>query len=291
METNVRIYCANTATHYDVATGSTLQELSDSACFETAPGFPVLAALVDNKLKSLDYKFFGSHEVRFISYDHPDGRRTYIRSLCFVLQKVVHEMFPDKVLAIDYALPSGLYCELREKTYMEDGRPQVHFVTDSDIDAIRNRMKQIIDADLPFTKTEVPHDEAVALFEGNCQWSKALLLESLGRFNYNVYWLDGLADKFYGPLTPSTGCLTIFDLTGFNEGFILQYPMDGNPGKVLPMKRQSKIATALKEHSDWCAIMGVTGVGTLNHKVLSGGIVDLINLSEALHERKYAEIA
>ena len=291
MKTDVKIVCANTAAGYDVPMGTTLKELSDDVCKVTETGLPVLAALVDNKLKSLDYKIINTQNIRFIDYNHPDGRRTYIRSLCFVLQKVVHEMFPDKVLAIDYALPSGLYCELREKTFMEDGRPQVYFVTDADLEAIRGRMKQIIDADLPFTKTVVPHDEAVALFESNCQWAKALLLESLGRFNYNVYWLDGLADKFYGPLTPSTGCLTIFDLTGFNEGFILQYPMDGNPGKVLPMKRQSKIATTLKEHSDWCAIMGVSGVGTLNQKVLSGGIVDLINLSEALHERKYAEIA
>ena len=287
----IKIYCENTRSYYDVSMGSSLRELSDAICSEMSAGLPVLAALVDNKLKSLDYKFINSQNVCFIDYNHPDGRRTYIRSLCFVLQKVVHEMFPDKILAIDYALPSGLYCELREKTYMEDGRPQVYFVTDTDIEAIRHRMKQIVDADLPFSKTVVPHDEAVTLFEEHHQWAKALLLESLGRFNYNVYWLDGLADKFYGPLTPGTGCLTTFDLTGFNEGFILQYPMDGNPGKVLPMKRQSKIATALKEHSDWCAIMGVSGVGTLNHKVLSGGIVDLINLSEALHERKYAEIA
>ena len=271
--------------------GTTLKELSDKVCEVTCEGLPVLAALVDNKLKSLDYKLINTQNIRYVDYNHPDGRRTYIRSLCFVLQKVVHEMFPDKVLVIDYALPSGLYCELREKTFMQDGRPQVYFVTDSEIDAIRQQMKKVIDSDLPFTKTVVPHDEAVSLFEEHFQWDKALLLESLGRFNYNVYWLDGLADKFYGPLTPSTGCLTIFDLTAFNEGFILQYPMDGNPGKVLPMKRQSKIATALKEHSDWCAIMGVSGVGTLNHKVLTGGIVDLINLSEALHERKYADIA
>ena len=291
MITDIRVNCANTATHYDVPMGTTLKDLSNAVCKETAAGLPVLAALVDNKLKSLDYKVISTHELRFIGYDHPDGRRTYIRSLCFVLQKVVREMFPDKILAIDYSLPSGLYCELREKALKEDGRPQAYFVTDDDLEAIRLRMKEIIDADLPFSKTVMSHDEAVTIFEENSQYEKALLLECLGRFSYNVYWLDSIADKFYGPLVPTTGLLTIFNLTGFNDGFILQYPMDGNFGKVLPMKRQSKIATALKEHSDWCAIMGVKGVGTLNHVVLSGGIVDLINLSEALHERKYAEIA
>lgn len=251
----------------------------------------MLAALVDNKLKSLDYKVINTQNVRFIDYNHPDGRRTYIRSLCFVLQKVVHEMFPDKVLCIDYSLPSGLYCEIREKTLMEDGRPQVCFVTDLELEAIHQRMQQIIDSDLPFVKAVVPHDEAVALFEANSQWEKVNLLKTLGRFNYTIYQLDGLADTFYGPLTPSTGCLTTFDVAGFNDGFLLQYPMDGNPGKVLPMKRQSKLATTLKEHSDWCSVMGVKGVGSLNRKVLAGEVVELINLSEALHERKYAEIA
>lgn len=284
MET-ITIYCENTSAELNVPMGSTLKELAAKQDGQ------VLAALVDNKLKSLDYKVINPHNVRFIGYGHPDGRRTYIRSLCFVLQKVVREMFPDKVLAIDYSLPSGLYCEIREKKQMDDGRPQVYFITDSELDAIEARMRQIVEADLPFTKKMVTCDEAVAMFEANSQFEKARLLRSLGRFHYNVYWLDGVADTFYGPLTTSTGCLTIFDLAGFNDGFLLQYPMDGDPGRVLPMKRQSKLATALKEHSDWCSAMGVTGVGTLNGKVRSGEIVDLINLSEALHERKYAEIA
>ena len=154
MKTDVRIYCANTSAHYDVAMGSTLRELSDAKCPKAAPGLPVLAALVDNKLKPLDYKVIAPHDVTFIGYDHPDGRRTYIRSLCFVLQKVVREMFPDKVLAIDYSLPSGLYCELREKALMEDGRPQVYFVTDADLESIHQRMKQIIHAVL-FTLPDI----------------------------------------------------------------------------------------------------------------------------------------
>ena len=282
---NISVYIENTSEQIAVPMGTTLKEISESV------GGNILAALVDNKLKSLDYKVINPHNVRFIDYGHPDGRRTYIRSLCFVLQKVVHEMFPDKVLAIDYALPSGLYCEIRERKVLEDGRPHVYFVTDAELEAIQARMKEIVAADLPFTKKMMAMDDAAELFEANGQREKARLLKTLGRFHYNVYWLDGLADTFYGPLTTSTGCLTTFDISGFNDGFCLQYPMDGDPGRVLPMKRQSKLATALKEHSDWCSVMGVKGVGTLNRKVLSGEIVDLINLSEALHERKYADIA
>ena len=289
----IRIYCENTQSYVKVAMGCTLKKLVDrlypGAILEC--GLPVMAALVDNALKSLDYKVINPHNIRFIGYDHPDGRRTYIRSLCFVLQNVVREMYPDKVLAIDYALPSGLYCEIREREPAEDGRPRRYFITDDEISQIGSRMRDIIAADLPFGKEMLSLSECCTLFEKNGQREKVNLLKSIGRFNYNVYFLDGQADTFYGPLLASTGLLEIFDLTGFNEGFCLQYPMDGEPGKVLRMKRQSKIAKALNEHSDWCSIMGVRGVGTLNAMVRSGKIVDLINLSEALHERKYAEIA
>ena len=266
--------------------GTTLQEL----CQKVGCGH-VLAALVDNKLKSLDYKVINPHNIRFVGYDHPDGRRTYIRSLCFVLQKVVREMFPDKVLVIDYSLPSGLYCEIRELKPLEDGRPSVHFVTDAEIEAIEEQMRKIIAADLPFTKTMMSLDDCCRIFESQHQHEKVNLIKTIGRFNYNVCELDGCLDTFHGPLIPSTGLLATFDITAFNDGFCLQYPMEGDTDKVLPMKRQSKLATALKEHSDWCSVMGVRGVGTLNNMVLSGKIVDLINLSEALHERKYAEIA
>ena len=271
--------------------GSTLKDLSDKVCPETGPSLPVLAALVNNKLKSLDYRVVNPHNVRFVGYDHPDGRRTYIRSLCFVLQNVVREMFPDKVLAIDYSLPSGLYCEIREISTMEDGRPKVHFLTDEKLQEVEDRMMEIVAADLPFTKVMTELEECERLFTKNNQFEKVDLFRTLGRMYASVYYLDGQADTFYGPLAPSTGLLKIFNIIGFNDGFCLQYPMEGDHEKVLPMKRQSKLATALEEHSDWCSIMGVRGVGKLNAKVISGEIVDLINLSEALHERKYADIA
>ena len=290
---DIRIYCENLKEYEIVPMGGTLKSLSDRIypSGNLDSGLPVLAALVDNKLKSLDYKIINPHNIRFIGYDHPDGRRTYIRSLCFVLQNVVRKMFPDKVLAIDYALPSGLYCEIREREPADDGRHRSVFITDEDITAIGQQMRQMVEDDLPFSKKMLGLQECCNLFEDNGQKEKVNLLKSIGRFNYNVYFLDGQADTFYGPLVASTGLLTTFSLMGYNDGFCLQYPMDGDPDKVLPMKRQSKIASALEGHSDWCAVMGVRGVGTLNAKVRSGNIVDLINLSEALHERKYAEIA
>jgi uridine kinase len=133
--------------------------------------------------------------------------------------------------------------------------------------------------------------ECIDRYEANGQIEKVNLVRSTGRLIYSAYILDGQTDTFYGPLVSSTGCLKVFDLDSFGKGFCLQYPMDGCSGKVQPRKKQVKLAKALKEHSDWCAIMGVKGVGTLNEAVKRGRIVDLINLSEALHERKYADIA
>lgn len=290
MET-VRIYCENTSSYEQIGMGSTLRDLSERICPMMDGDLPVLGALVDNRLRQLDYKILSTHNVRFIGYDHPAGRRTYIRSLCFVLQNVIRSMYPDKSLAIDYSLPSGLYCEIREKDAMEDGRPKPCFVTDEQVEEIEMRMRTLIAADKPFNRVVMTNEEACDAFAGNSQTEKVNLAKSLGRFEYDVYLLDGQADTFYGPLVPSTGYLTTFSLAGFNDGFCLQYPMDGNLDRVLPMKRQSKIATALKEHSDWCSVMGVRSVGILNEKVLSGEVVDLVNLSEAMHERKYAEIA
>ena len=290
---NIRIYCENTRSYVKVEFGCTLKEVASSFYPESRfdNGQHVLSALVDNSLKSLDYKIINPHNIRFIGYDHPDGRRTYIRSLCFVLQNVVREIYPDKVLVIDYALPSGLYCEIREREPAEDGRPRHLFLTDDEIESIESRMREVIAADLPFSKTMLSLEECCTLFEKNGQKEKVNLLKSIGRFNYNVYFLDGQADTFYGPLAPSTGMLGTFNLMGFHDGFCLQYPMDGETDKIRPTKRQSKIAGVLDERSDWCALMGVRGVGTLNEMVRSGNIVNLINLSEALHERKYADIA
>ena len=284
---DIRIFCENDRDYKKVPPGITLKELS-----ETLDGnADFLAALVDNKLKGLDYRIMQQHNIRFIGYEHPDGRRTYIRSLCFVLQNAVSELFPGKILAIDYSLPSGLYCEIREAAPLEDGRPDVYFATDEEIETLKNRMREIIAADLPFSKVKMSFEEASKLYSAKNQTEKVHLMHSLERFTYSVYFLDGKADTFYGPLTPTTGCLDTFDIMGFNDGFCLHYPMDGCSDKVLPMKRQSKLATALKEHSDWCSIMGVKGVGALNKVVREGRVTDLINLSEALHERKYAAIA
>ncbi len=297
MEKNeITLFCVNDGKNHKIEKGQDLKALADKFCSsikdeKTGRVYDVLAALVDNKLKELSFKPSNLHRVEFIGYNHPDGRRSYVRSLCFVLQNAVRELYPDKVLVIDHSLPSGLYCEIIEKGKNDDGRNKVYFVTDDEIDRIREKMKEIVAKNLPFTKIKMFSEEAEKIFLDNNQPQKAELQKSLGTFSCSVYYLDGKADTFHGPLIPSTGYLKVFDISGMGEGLCLQSPMMTDFSKVMPMKRQSKIAATLKEYSDWCSIINIESVGTLNKAVKDGKAVSIINLAESLHERNYARIA
>ncbi len=290
------VLLVNDGRRYELPLFEKLGDFSKQVCpvvkdDRTGVEYPVLAALVDHKLKELDYKLAMTHEVEFIGYNHPDGRRTYLRSLCFVLQNAVRELFPDKVLVIDHSLPSGLYCKVIETRKQEDGRCRTLALTQEQLASVKNRMQEIVSADMPFRKEKMDAVTAEKMFEENNQPEKAELQRSLGKFICSVYFLDGHADTFHGPLLPSTGYLKVFDLLPFAEGFCLQFPSEGDFSKVIPVKTQSKIAATLAEYSDWCSIIRINGIGALNKAISEGHAVELINLSEALHERKYAAIA
>lgn len=290
------VLLVNDGRRYELPLFEKLGDFSRQVCpvvkdDRTGVVYPVLAALVDHKLKELDFKLAMTHEVEFIGYNHPDGRRTYLRSLCFVLQNAVRELFPDKVLVIDHSLPSGLYCKVIETRKQEDGRCRTLALTQEQLASVKSRMQEIVSADMPFRKEKMDAVTAEKMFEENNQPEKAELQKSLGKFICSVYFLDGHADTFHGPLLPSTGYLKVFDLLPFAEGFCLQFPSEGDFSKVIPVKTQSKIAATLAEYSDWCSIIRINGVGALNKAISEGHAVELINLSEALHERKYAAIA
>ncbi len=288
----IDILCKNDGRRLGVKEGSDLLALARKACPEaldpkTGKRYPVLAALVDHKLKELSFNIFFPHEVTFIGYNHPDGRRTYIRSLCFLLQHAVRDLYPGKVLVIDHSLPNGLYCELREG---KPGGPV--FKPDADgMERLRTRMREMVDADLPFTTEKIPSEKAEAMFEAQGQPYKAQLRRSLGRYFCRVYYLDGQVDSFHGPLVPSTGYLQVFGLLPFHKGFCLQPPSNTDYSKVGRRQPQGKLAATFKEYSAWCHTTGIGGIGTLNQKLLEGGAVKLINLCEARQEREYAKVA
>ena len=288
----VEILCTNDGKTRRVKPGSTLLELAQKTYPEvtdpkTGKKYPTLAVLVDHKLKDMCFQAFFPHEVTFIGYNHPDGRRTYNRSLCFLLQHAVRDVYPDKVLVIEHSLPSGLYCELREGTPSGPA-----FKPDAEgFERLRARMREMVDADLPFTTQKIPSEEAEALFEAQGQRYKAELRRSLGRYFCRVYYLDGQVDTFHGPMVPSTGYLQVFGLMPFHKGFCLQPPSQNDITRVTPRRPQSKLSATFKEYSTWCHTTGIGGIGTLNKRLLEGGAVKLINLCEARQEREYVRVA
>ena len=278
----ITISCVNDGHNYEIQQGQPLSTVAPQTVTDPLNGkeYPVLAALVDHQLKALDFPVFFPHRVEFIGYNHPEGRRTYQRSLCFLAQRAARALYPEKVFKINHSLPSGLYCKFRGE-----------HIADESILKLREEMRRLVAEDLPFTHQKMLTTEAEELFRAQQQPLKAGLLHSLGRYFCTVYFLDGVADNFYGPLVPSTRYLKVFDLMPFHHGFCLQYPSSEDINRTIPRQKQIKLTTTLKEYGYWCKNTGVVGVGALNQRLLEGKAVELINLCEARQEREYAALA
>ncbi len=285
----IKVFCENTNTTLECEPGTRLSDLLVKTGY--VPDYPVLAAIVDNQLKELSYEIYVPNHIRFIDYSHPDGQRTYIRSLNFVVQKAAADIFPQYSLVIDYNLQNGMYAELRDLERDDDGTPKEIPLGEKDIEAITKRVKELIDEDLPFTRHKIRTEEAVKMFRRNNRPEKALLHELRGKFFTTVYFLDGYPDHFYGPLVESTGALTVWDIEFFSRGFLIKTPPVTKPYQLVKSPYQYKLFDVFKEYSDWCSILGVSGVGVLNNVIQSGRARDLIQIAEGLHERKYAAIA
>ena len=281
MET-ITLFCVNDSKEYQIKQGQPISAVAPKTVTDSLSGkeYPVLAALVDHQLQSLDFPVFYPHRVEFIGYNHPEGRRTYIRSLSFLAQRAARSLFPEKVFKINHSLPSGLYCKFRAEK-----------MADETIKLMKEEMRRLVKEDLPFTHEVVLSTEAEAIFEAQNQRLKAGLQRSLGTYFCTVYYLDGVVDNFYGPLVPSTGCLKVFDLMPFHHGFCLQYPSDEFIPRPIARQKQIKLTTTLKEYGYWCKTTGVVGVGALNSRLMDGKAVELINLCEARQERGYADLA
>ena len=278
----IKLTRVNDGKQFEVDPGTTIGAIAPPIVKDPKTGkeFPVLVAFVDHKLEALSYPVYYPHEVEFIGYNHADGRRAVFRSLSFLAQRAARTLFPDKIFKINHSLPSGYYCKLRAEK-----------ISDEDIMRLREEMRRLVALDLPFTEKKMLSTEAEALFEAQHQPLKAGVLRSVGRFFSTVYYLDGVADTFYGPLVPSTGYLKVFDLMPFHHGFCLQYPSREDITKVVPRQKQMKLTVTLKEYGYWCKTTGIVSTGALNRRLVDGGAVELINLCEAHQERAYADLA
>lgn len=285
----ITVYCENNGKSYQCEPGTRLTKLIENEGLELE--WPILAAIVDNQLKELGFELFVTHNVRFVDYSHPDGYRTYLRSLFFVLQKSVAELYPQYSLLLDYSLQNGMYGELRELENRDEEPPKSITLGEDEILNIKSRMQQIIDADLPFTRKKMRTFEAAQLFIAHNCPEKAFLHTERGKFFTTVYFLDGYPDHFYGPLLDSTGYIKKFNFESFSRGFLIQAPNLTKPYEIVKTPYQYKLFDVFKEYSDWCSILGVKNVGSVNSAIKKGRATELIQIAEALHEKKYAGIA
>lgn len=281
MSTNtIDIYCVNTNTKKTYPLGITLMEIKDD--FGLKLKNPIIGALVNNKVKELSFVFVKTKKVEFIDYSHPDGMRLYTRSLFFILYAAVHEVFPQVKLKMMHGISRGYYCELAGLQ-----RP----ITDSDIFAIKTEMKQLIDLDVPFKKVGMPSSEAVEICRQQNLFFKARLLEQQGDLFSYLYFLGIMANYFYGYMVPSTGYVKVFDLVPYYNGLLLRIPNPEKFSEVQPFIKLEKLFGVFQEHRDWVEILEVANLANLNENTLNGKGGDIIKISEALHEKKVAEIA
>ncbi|MDD2293081.1 MAG: nucleoside kinase [Bacteroidales bacterium] len=209
-----------------------------------------------------------------------NGRRPYIRTLMFVLQKAVNELYPDKKLVLDYSLPSGLYGEVKGLE-----------MTPERVQQLKERMRIIVDANFPIEEDVMDLQEAIRIFESNNQIEKATIARTSGVPFVRVCKMGNTIDNFYGQMLSSTGDVKVFDLIPYLQGMCLVVPSTENPKEVTKTIPQEKIASIFQEHSNWCTILKAKGIGSLNTALTQGRAKELIQLSEALHEHRYSEIA
>lgn len=279
MKQTVKIRCKNNGETKEIAIGSTLKEAYEA--FGLSMEFGPINATVNNRTEGLNYRLYHNKDVEYFDLHSATGERCYMRTLFFVLCKSVHDLYPDSKVVIDIPVSNGYYCNLMLG----------HDVTETDVTRIRKRMRQLIDAKLPIRRYEVPTEEAVRIFCSRGDKAKAKLLRSTGKLYTTYYEIDDYVDNFYGSLLINTSQLTLFGLEKYFDGALLRLPSRQNPTELGALIRQDKMFDIFKEQHRWNRILGVSTVGDFNEAVRSGQTTDLINVSEALQEKKIASIA
>ena len=275
----LHIRCKNNKKTQEVPIGSTLSDIYKEINLQL-PYEPV-SAKVNNKVEGLHYRVYHNKDIEFLNLLTPSGIRTYTRSLFLVLCKAVHDLYPTSSVVIDIPVSNGYYCNLKLG----------HEITTEDVDRIRTRMQEIIDAKMPIQRYETTTEEAVKMFTELGDIQKAKLLKSSGSLYCVYYVLDDYKDYYYGSMLTNTSQLHLFGLEPYFDGILLRIPSTQDPSKLGELIRQDKMFEVFKEHHRWQSILGIKTVGDFNEAVKNGQATDLINVSEALQEKKISQIA
>lgn len=280
MEKSVSIKCLNTSTVHEINRGTSLLEIAESLDIQLKNR--ILGAMVNNELEELDYEVYQPKKIQFIDITHPDGMRMYTRSLCFLLYKAVSDLYPNARLIIGHSVSNGIYCKITGKDFV---------VTEEIVDSLAERMHSYVNKDLAFVRVIEETADVIKKVEEHGLHDKVSLLKLRG-LNYKSYYkLDGAINFFYGYLLPSASYVNSFDLIKYFDGLLLRLPMRSDPGKLGEIKVEDQIVSIFKEYSQWNSILQVSNIGELNEYTTRGSSEKLIKLSEALHEKKIAQIA
>lgn len=276
----VEIFCKNTNSTHNYPLGTSLLEISRdlNIQFENT----VCGAIVNHQIKELSFCVVKSKRIEFFDVSHPDGVRLYIRSLIFVMYAAVKEVFPQVSLRIQNGISNGYFCELNGFG---------HEISDSDIFSIQQEMKKLIHQDLPFVKKDLLTEDAIELLAKQGLHDKVELFGQQGHLYSHLYFLKELGNYFYGHLLPSTGYISNFGLVKYFDGLLLQIPKRKNFQKLRKVEKQNKLFEIYQENKNWAEILNVSTIGNLNGFTLNKESGHVIKISEALHEKKIAEIA
>lgn len=279
MKQKIQIRCKNNKKSQKVEIGSTLFDVFSSFDLKMTHG-PV-SARVNNKVEGMHYRVYNSKDVEFLDMNSASGSRAYTRTLFFVLCKAVQDIYPNTDVVIDIPVSNGFYVDIRL------GRP----VVDEDVNILRRRMQEIIDSKMPIRRFTVPTEEAIALFQEKGDVEKVKLLRTSGSIYTTYYKIGEYVDYYYGTLLTNTSQLYLFGLEKYYDGMLLRIPSVCNPDELGEMTRQDKMFDIFKEHHRWQEILGIRTVGDFNQAIDAGHATDIINISEALQEKKLAKIA
>ena len=275
----LQIYCKNINKSKSFPIGISLLDVYSGFGLDLPYG-PV-SAKVNNKVESLTFRLYNNKDVEFQDIRSSSGMRTYVRSLCFVLCKAVEDLYPNGSIVLEHPVSKGYYCRLQlDRTIGLD-----------DVMRVKQRMKEIIAENLPFERFEKHTTEVVELFRQKGMMDKVRLLETSGNLYSYYYTLGDTLDYYYGSLLPSTGYLHLFDLVKYYDGLLLQVPNREHPDKLEDVLKQEKMLEVLKEHRRWNQILGIGTVGDFNKACNDGYATELINVSEALQEKRISQIA
>ena len=275
----IRVYCENTASYIDVEMGTSLLSLLNN--LDITNPYPMLAAYINNCLKELQYRIYTPVSIRFIDISHFEGHRVYQRTVTFLLQRAMKELYSEQPFHVRHSLGSGIYCEA-------EGKQGFSY---TECQQIEDAVRKIAAENIEIQRKKEPSADIIAKFEAEGYADKATLLRSRPRLYSNIYYMGQTIGYFFGPLAPSSGYVDCFSICPYGEGFVVTMPDRSDPAKIGRVPNAEKMGGLFHQFHEWMDIVGVPTVGELNSRIMQGDTSELIKIAEAVHGRQFTNIA